>query len=62
MKSYDVTTQMKALCLYFDMMLFVSQNFGKFGSLVEICLWAHLAVKGLKEKNPHFRLTFVAQN
>ena len=29
MKSYDVTTQMKALCLYFHMMLFVCQNFRK---------------------------------
>ena len=27
MKSYDVTIQMKALCLYFHMMLFVCQNF-----------------------------------
>ena len=35
MKSYDVTIQMKALCLYFHM--------------VEICLWLHLAVKGLIE-------------
>ena len=29
MKSYDVTIQMKALCLYFHMMLFVCQNFRK---------------------------------
>ena len=29
MKSYDVTIQMKALCRYFHMMLFVSHNFGK---------------------------------
>ena len=28
-KSYDVTIQMKALCLYFHMMLFVFQNFRK---------------------------------
>ena len=28
-KSYDVTIQMKALCLYFHMMLFVCQNFWK---------------------------------
>ena len=27
MKSYDVTIQMKALYLYFHMMLFVCQNF-----------------------------------
>ena len=27
MKSYDVTIQMKALCLYFHMMLFVCHNF-----------------------------------
>ena len=42
---------MKALCLYFHMMLFVSHNFGKwsFGNLVETCLWPHLAVKGLKD-------------
>ena len=31
---------MKALCLYFHVM--------PFGTLVEICLWSHLAVKGLK--------------
>ena len=29
MKSYDVTIQMKALCLYFHMVLFVCQNFGR---------------------------------
>ena len=44
-KSYDVTIQMKDLCLYFHMMLFVCQNFR---NLVEICLWPHLAVKGLR--------------
>ena len=33
MKSYDVTIQMKPLCLYFHMMLFVFQNFTKFGNL-----------------------------
>ena len=47
MKSYDVTIQMKPLCLYFHVMLFVFQHFTKFGNLVEICLWLHLAVKGL---------------
>ena len=41
MKSYDVTIQMKALCLYLHMVLFVFQN------LVEICFWLNLAVKGL---------------
>ena len=42
---------MKALCLYFHMMLFVCQNFLKmeFANLVEICLRPHLAVKGLKQ-------------
>ena len=40
---------MKALCLYFHMMLFVCQNFRKW-NLVEICLWPHLAVKGLKQR------------
>ena len=45
-KSYDVTTQMKPLCLYFLMVLFVCQNFRKW-NLVEICLWPHLALKGL---------------
>ena len=29
MKSYDVTIQMKALCLYFHMVLFICQNFGR---------------------------------
>ena len=48
MKSSDVTIQMKALCLYFHMMLFVFQNFiQNLEILVEICLWLHLAVKGL---------------
>ena len=40
MKSYDVTIQMKALCLYLHMVLFVFH-------LVEICSWLNLAVKGL---------------
>ena len=40
---------MKALCLYFHMMLFVCQNFRKW-NLVGICLWPHLAVKGLKQR------------
>ena len=50
-KSYDLTIQMKALCLNSNMVLFVVQNFYKmkFGNLVEICLWLDLAVKGLKE-------------
>ena len=47
MKSYDVTIQMKALCLYLHMMPFVFQNFRKFGNLVEICFLLNLAVKGL---------------
>ena len=48
MKSYDVTFQMKALCLYLHIVLFVFQNFKmKFGNLVEICFWLNLAVKGL---------------
>ena len=29
MKSYDVTIEMKALCLYLHMVLFVFQNFTK---------------------------------
>ena len=50
MKFYNVTIQMKILRLYFHMMPFVSQNFRKvkFGTLVEICLWPHLAVKVLR--------------
>ena len=49
MKSYDVTIQMKALCLYLHMVLFVfSQNkIGKFG-----CFWLNLAVKGLEHTCP----------
>ena len=47
MKSYDVTIQMKALCLYLHMVLFVCEIW-KFGNLVEICFWLNLAVKGLK--------------
>ena len=47
MKSYDVNIQMKALCLYLHMVLFVCEIW-KFGNLVEICFWPNLAVKGLK--------------
>ena len=55
MKSYDVTIQMKPLCLFFNMVLFVCQNFKKtkFGKLVEICLWPHLTVKGFTPKRDH---------
>ena len=51
MKSYDVTIQMKALCLYSHMVLFVFSKFHKmkFGHLVEICFWLNLAVKGLNK-------------
>ena len=28
----------------------------KFGNLVEICLWPHLAVKGLMAQMAHFKL------
>ena len=38
-KSYDVTIQMKDLCLYFHMMLFVCQNFR---NLVEILAFGHI--------------------
>ena len=51
MKSYDVTIQMKPLCLYLHMVLFVfffsKFHKMKFGHLVEICFWLNLAVKGL---------------
>ena len=54
MKSYDVTIQMKALCLYFHMLkshdLFVKILEMKFGNLLEICLRPNLAVNGLKVK------------
>ena len=60
MKSCDVTIQMKAFCLYLQILFFkILQNEiwksgrnlpkfykMKFGNLVEICLWLHLAVKG----------------
>ena len=36
MKSYDVTIQLKALCLYFHMMLFVCQNFRKWN----LAIWS----------------------
>ena len=51
---------MKALCPYFHMMPFVSQNFKKmkFGTLVEICLWPYLAVKGLIKKRNEMKLRF----
>ena len=38
-KSYDVTIQMRALCLYFHMMPFVSQNFRKWN----LELWSKFA-------------------
>ena len=55
-----MTIQMKALCPYFHMMPFVSQNFKKmkFGTLVEICLWPYLAVKGLIKKRNEMKLRF----
>ena len=50
MKSSDVTIQMKALCLYLHMVLFVLKfHKMKFGHLVEICFWLNLAVKGLNK-------------
>ena len=42
--SYDVTIQMKALCLYLHMVIFVFRN------LVEICFLLNLAVKGLTKR------------
>ena len=49
-KSYDMTIQMKALCLYLHMVLFVSKfEKMKLGHLVEICFWLNLAVTGLSE-------------
>ena len=39
MKSYDVTIQLKALCLYFHMMLFVCQNFRKWN----LAIWSRFA-------------------
>ena len=47
MKSYDVTIQMKALCLYLQMVLFFFSKFHNI-NLVEICFRLNLAVKGLK--------------
>ena len=50
-KSYDVTIQMKALCLYsyiHGAIHFSKFHKMKFGNLVEICFWPNLAVKGLK--------------
>ena len=53
-KSYDVTIQMKALCLYLHIVLFVSKfEKMKLGHLVEICFWLNLAVKGLNEVRLH---------
>ena len=49
MKTYDVTIQMKALCLYFHI-CFSKFYKMKFENLVQICLWPHLAVKGLRVK------------
>ena len=48
-KFYDLTIQMKPLCLYFQMMLFVfkilqNENLGIY---VELCPWPHLAMKGV---------------
>ena len=44
-KLYDVTIQMKALYLYFNIMLFVCQNFRKWN----LEIWPHLAgLKGIK--------------
>ena len=39
MKSYDETIQMKALCLYFHTMPFVSQNFRKW----KLQMWSKFA-------------------
>ena len=47
MKIYDVTIQMKPLCLCLHMVLFVFSQIN-FGNLVEICFWLNLAVKVLK--------------
>ena len=49
-KSYDVTIEMKAFCLYLNGTICFSKFYKrKFGNLVEICLWLHLAAKGLKQ-------------
>ena len=61
-KSYDVTIQMKALCLYLHMVLFVSKfEKMKLGHLVEICFWLNLEVKGLKEVRIHITYLFLKQ-
>ena len=61
-KSYDVTIQMKALCLYLHMALFVSKfEKMKLGHLVEICFWLNLAVKGLNEVRLHITYLFLKQ-
>ena len=45
-----MTIQIKTLCLYIHMVLFVFQiHKMKFGNLVEICFWLNLAVKGLNQ-------------
>ena len=56
-KSYDVTIQMKALCLFLHMALFVFQ----LGHLVEICFWLNLAVKGLNEVCLHRTYLFLKE-
>ena len=54
MKSYDVTIQIKPLCLNLLMVLFVCQNFTKFHKmkfehLVEFAFLHNFAVKGLRK-------------
>ena len=50
-KSYDVTIQMKALCLYFHLMLFVSQDFRKkFGRNLPLATFGSERVKRVSVK------------
>ena len=56
-ESYDVTIQIKALCLFLHMALFVFQ----LGHLVEICFRFNLAVKGLNEVCLHRTYLFLKE-
>ena len=48
-KSYDVTIQKLSACTYTWYTCFSKFYKMKFVNLVEICLWLHLVVKGLKQ-------------
>ena len=52
-KSYDVTIQMKALCLYFHMILFISQSFErmKFGRNLFEIVWKVTTAVGVAQRS-----------